>query len=426
MTRPIVLCTLGTRGDVAPFVLLASELHERGHRVISLSNDRWGPEFTGAGAEFWPIAPADEPQTGRDDEAFFRANTLPSFRRSFDLVTGLVENGQCPLLVYRVNMLGMQCAAERYGLPNIRVALQPSVIRSYRAPPWPLSSLTDRPGGWLAKRTIVPLAYALGSLRTSYRRHANAFRKSVGLAPRKWFALPEKVEDLVVMLCPRWFAWPQPDWPDNVCLVGFPLPLPTLPAGGDQYCLRGHVVATPGTGIDDPDRFFDVVARFCEQAGLPALFLSPDIPTRFRRRPTIWCHDFIPLDAALTHASMLIHHGGIGTTAEGIRAGIPQIVIPDRFDQPDNAMRTAKLGLGGVILDDDYTVDHLMSVSDRLQKSMHVRVQLQTAKALVESDKAISDTADIIEELISRKHGSPQSAPEPVPSTATVPTHESA
>jgi len=46
----------------------------------------------------------------------------------------------------------------------------------------------------------------------------------------------------------------------------------------------------------------------------------------------------------------LLHHGGIGTTAQALRAGIPQIVMPKAFDQPDNAMRIAALRLGGVVL----------------------------------------------------------------------------
>src|SRR4051812_31151397 len=67
----IVLCTMGTRGDIAPFTALAAELVARGERVTILSNENWRPLALACGAQFVPIAAPDPTQSGRDDLAFF-------------------------------------------------------------------------------------------------------------------------------------------------------------------------------------------------------------------------------------------------------------------------------------------------------------------------------------------------------------------
>jgi rhamnosyltransferase subunit B len=58
---------------------------------------------------------------------------------------------------------------------------------------------------------------------------------------------------------------------------------------------------------------------------------------------------YVPLSALLPHTAALVHHGGIGTTAEALRAGIPQLVAPFAWDQFDNGARIASLGVGMVI-----------------------------------------------------------------------------
>jgi UDP:flavonoid glycosyltransferase YjiC (YdhE family) len=62
--------------------------------------------------------------------------------------------------------------------------------------------------------------------------------------------------------------------------------------------------------------------------------------------PSIQVAAHLPFDALLPQVAVLVHHGGIGTTAAALAAGIPQLVIPFAFDQFDNAARVARLGVG--------------------------------------------------------------------------------
>jgi rhamnosyltransferase subunit B len=345
----IVLCTMGTRGDIAPFTALAAELVARGARVTLLANDNWRALAQACGAQFASIAPPDPTQSGRDDFAFFVDNVLPSFRRSFDAIAELRAAGERLVVVHKMGMLGAQCAAEKFGLPSVKVALQPSAIRSARRPAWPLTVLAR--GRWRAvTRPLIPAFYLLRELTGRYRPHTNRFRRSVGLR-----AVPlgtvNRTEDLTLVMCPPWFAMPQPDWPRGCHCVGFPFPAADALDDDTARFVTRHgapLVFTPGTGVADAAAFFGTAREVCDSLELPAVFLSPRAGETDGSR--VLTRSFVDLGALLPRARLLFHHGGIGTTAQALRAGIPQVILPNRFDQPDNAMRIASLRLGAVAL----------------------------------------------------------------------------
>jgi rhamnosyltransferase subunit B len=78
---------------------------------------------------------------------------------------------------------------------------------------------------------------------------------------------------------------------------------------------------------------------------------------------------YVPLSALLPRASALVHHGGIGTTAEALRSGTPQLISPFAWDQFDNAARVASLGAGMVMpanrLRPDRLADRLDALTNR-------------------------------------------------------------
>ena len=62
--------------------------------------------------------------------------------------------------------------------------------------------------------------------------------------------------------------------------------------------------------------------------------------------PGIRAFDYLPYSAVFPHAAAVVHQCGIGTLAQALRAGRPQLLVPVAFDQPDNALRAARLGVG--------------------------------------------------------------------------------
>ena len=351
--REFVLCTLGTQGDISPFLAIGAALSQRGHAVTILSNDHWRGQVAACGAGFAAIAPRDPPQSGRDNFAFFRSNVVPSFHESFSLIERRAARGAEVVVLFKAGMLGAQCAAEKLGLRHVKVALQPSAIRSVQRPAWPLTRLAQGRWGALARKTLIPWIYRGTELLGRYRRVTNAYRRAHGLRPVK-LGETNRTEDVLLLLCPRWFAMPQSDWPANCRFAGFAF----TPAGELDDELRGFLathgaplVFTPGTGVTDTRSFFRMASQVCRSLAAPGIFLSAETHAHGNAQvANILCRHYVDLGALLPESRLLVHHGGIGTTAQALRAGIPQIVMPRAFDQPDNAMRIAALRLGGVVL----------------------------------------------------------------------------
>jgi UDP:flavonoid glycosyltransferase YjiC (YdhE family) len=102
---------------------------------------------------------------------------------------------------------------------------------------------------------------------------------------------------------------------------------------------------------------------------------------------------------------MLVHHGGIGSSAQAIRAGIPQIVLPDRFDQPDNALRVAILGLGGAVFSPRPPAAALAELIRNVLQSETVRRQLAIGAALVRNQPSRDTAYRLIQDVIERRFG---------------------
>jgi UDP:flavonoid glycosyltransferase YjiC (YdhE family) len=343
-----VLCTLGTRGDIAPFAAMARALRANGHRVTILSNAQWRDLARAADAEFEPIAPPDPPQNGRDDMRFFREHVLPSFKRSFDLMQELRAAGRRFVVVYRSNMLGAEAFAQLNNAIDVRVALQPSALPSVHAPPWPLSLIASIPAPEYLRHRIIDGVYAAGRAFSGYARHTRAFRRKLGLSARRTNASNAPI----LLLCPRWFATPPPDWPANLSCVGFPFWDDANPDEALEGFIRDNgapIVFTPGTGINDPSSMRLMASAVCRRLRRPGVVLSPHASIA-DERDSIIVRPFADLSALLPHACAFVHHGGIGSTAQALRAGTPQLIFPGRFDQPDNAMRIARLGLGAAVM----------------------------------------------------------------------------
>ncbi len=106
------------------------------------------------------------------------------------------------------------------------------------------------------------------------------------------------------------------------------------------------LVFTPGTGYANPRQYFATALQALQQSGQRAVFLSsyaeqlPPLP------PQVLWQAFAPLASLLPHCAALVHHGGIGSCAEALAAGVPQLIIPSAYDQFDNAARLERLGVG--------------------------------------------------------------------------------
>ena len=150
-------------------------------------------------------------------------------------------------------------------------------------------------------------------------------------------------------------------------------------------------------GIESTARRVIETAR---RSRLSLILLSPSLGSQFEA-PDVLVRPYVDLGWLLPQARALIHHGGIGTVAEAIRAATPQLILPGRFDQPDNAVRIAQLGLGGAILRDAFSDEELDQTLERILASTHVAMQVATASSLAARGDAVERAADLLGRLAS-------------------------
>jgi rhamnosyltransferase subunit B len=106
-------------------------------------------------------------------------------------------------------------------------------------------------------------------------------------------------------------------------------------------------VFTPGSGNLHARDYFVQAQKAVTRLNGRAIFLTPYREQVPQQLPdSIFWQDYVPLSSLLPQVAMLVHHGGIGTTAEALRAGVPQLVVPLAYDQFDNAARVENLGVG--------------------------------------------------------------------------------
>ena len=182
----------------------------------------------------------------------------------------------------------------------------------------------------------------------------NEWRRELGLPPvtrvfRDWIHSPQRV----IGLFPDWFGVPQSDWPASLRLAGFPLfddHRPTELAPSLRRFLDDGpppVLFTPGTANQAAARFFRAGVDAAESLGRRALLLTRYTGHLPKLPPTAHHEPFVPLSDVLPRCAALVSHGGIGTLAQGLAAGVPQLTMPMGFDRPDNATR-----LEGLVSDD--------------------------------------------------------------------------
>lgn len=382
-TVDVIVIGLGSAGDVHPHIGLALALQRRGHRVLLVAPSVFRPLAERTGLEFAGLLSDEEWHAALHDPNLWhpfrsfpvvaRRLILPAIRPVYDIIRTRREPGRTVVAASGL-AFGARIAQEKLGIPLATVHLQPIMLRSVVRPVcfgFPdiiahLPPLLRRRYLRAADRWIIDPLLA---------GETNAFRAELGLPPvrclmDRWFHSPQ----LTIGLFPDWFAPPPPDWPPNVVLTGFPLwdGSDVRDASSEllEFLAAGEppVVFTAGSAMTQAARFFRVSAEACCASGRRGLFLTqfPEqlpvpLPAGVRH------FDYVPFSAVLPRAAALVHHGGIGTMAQAIAAGIPQLVVPASHDQPDNAVRVRRLALGDYLLPRAYTV---RNVIDRLNRLM--------------------------------------------------------
>jgi UDP:flavonoid glycosyltransferase YjiC (YdhE family) len=408
------LFPLGSHGDVHPFVGLGRALQRRGHEVTVFTNAYFGPLIESAGLGFVAVGTVEDYQRclGNPDlwhptralKAIFGDPLVPQLlEQQYEEITSRFVPGETVVAAGTL-ALGARIARETHPVPTMTVHLQPAVMRSVVDPSvLPVLNMRSWPL-WLRRAFYWYADW--GHIDPVIGPPVRSLRDKLGLPPvRRLFADWLHSPDGVLALFPRWYA-DAPDWPTPTHLTDFPLfdqsETTAVPPELQRFLDAGTppILFTPGSGMRFGQPFFQAAAEACQRLGRRGLLLtrfSEQVPAQL---PEGVVHlPFVPFSAVLPRSAALVHPGGIGTTAQGLRAGVPQLFMPLAHDQPDNADRVCRLGAGAMLPPARFRGPVVAKVLRRLLESADVRAACEKAAAQFTADDPLTDACDALEAL---------------------------
>ncbi len=354
-----ILASVGTDGDVFPYVALGSALRQKGHRATLAASSQYKKLAEERGLGFCPIVSEQQnhallanpdfwhPIKGGQVAAQWGIGFLP---KQYSMLASLASEDNS-VFISNPGVMAARIVSETHGCPIVTLILQPWMIPSVQSPPVMPAGLTlpkwaPAPLGHLYFRLIHLAVDALT------RRPINELRHRLGLEAIEhigdWWFSPQ----LILGMFPEWFGQRQEDWPPQFRSAGFVITDgPSTPLAEQilAFCKGGPppIVFTFGSGMMHAAKAYRAAADACSLLGARGILLtrfSQQVPANLPATIRHFC--FAPFGELFKHCRAVVHHGGIGTAAQAMSAGVPQLVLPYSYDQFDNAVRLKGLGVG--------------------------------------------------------------------------------
>ena len=422
----ILLVTLGSRGDVHPFVAVGQALLCEGCRAVVATSAAHRDLILSAGLEFAGVGPdaaeiadrlgLDMPALARslagNDRFLFEKIVFPNLKPAFDSFNPISEKYDA--IISHPIAFSAQVSAQIRGIPLVLLTLSPVLLYSAHDPPkGPGSPFVAEPKGALAlgyNRLGLRVAAQLASLWAAPLRR---FRRELGLPAQGGF---------------RFFSPPDPSL-ETIALFS-PLLMRTPPDAGGRVLVAGHSFYDDARGEDAAERAG--LDRFLEQGPAPIVFtlgsffvhdgLSHYHAARTAARslgeravlltrpedvaalqqeagPEVFVGSYLRHSALFPRAKIIVHHGGVGTAGQAMKAGRPQLVTPYLREQHDNAARLKRLEVARVLPGRDVTAAALTRELAALRADAACRASAEAVAAQVAKEDGATVAARRIAEI---------------------------
>jgi UDP:flavonoid glycosyltransferase YjiC (YdhE family) len=409
----IVLSNIGTFGDINPLIAIALELKKRGHVPVMAVPAVFEPKIVPLGLEFHAVRPDIDPNNTLMAEMVYdvRKGTERGLRETYaDLLDAATKPERADLLLLgELNYAG-PIVAEVTGIKWASYVLAPLSFFSAFDPP------------------VLPMYPRLARADKVIPGMGRAIRRLARLVSRKW---PQPIYDLraelglpkgenplfdakhspylVLALFSKVLGREQKDWPRNTLITGFCY----YDSDAGNAALAPHietflasgpppVVFTLGSAaVLAAGRFYEFSAKAAVRLGVRAVLLIGSDPRNKPRQAlpeSICVAEYAPYSKLFSRASLVVHQGGVGTTAQCLRAGKPMLIQPYSHDQPDNGRRMMRLRVAQVIQRGNYTPLRVgRKLKAMLAEPLFARRAEQVAQRLEQEDGVCSACDALVE-----------------------------
>ncbi|MDR1598678.1 MAG: glycosyltransferase [Oscillospiraceae bacterium] len=414
----IHMLSIGTTGDVMPMILIGEELSRRGHTVRIAAFEPLGKAIRAAGLEFYClpgdaykyigtlIQPGGNPVT-------FVYNLTKSIKALVEPLTSALmdaSQGADAIVLTYFGSMGYSIA-EKLGIPCFQLHYYPMDISG----DVPQAIMPRLKLGSAYNKLTYSLTYlTVGGLEYHY---LHRWRKLNGMRARRIRARPDytvgKWQIPVLYAISRQLVPRSLDWPRNINMIGFiqprdPPPFEPSPA------LKAFLERNPkplyiGFGSmtsGDMASALEVTVKSLKRLNLRAVMIKgwsgaardANIPESARSSAQLFLADFVPHSWLFQRVGAVVHHGGAGTTAAGLYAGLPTLVIPFGADQPFWGEQVYRHGLGPKpIPRDKLDADRMTRALRHLVSNPAYRENAQYIARHLRIEDGASEAADVIE-----------------------------
>ena len=355
-----LLLTVGSQGDVQPYVALASRLRGAGHDVVLAAPAVYQGLAPAPAGTFVPLD-LDMAEVGRAVDGKHGLRHMLAFTKAMGRqagkvlpqLTDLAREGADIVVHHPVLPLG-QHLAEMLQVPAVVASPLPALVptREFLSPAWPAANL--KPSPMLNRPSYRAARYLTGAWCRKDVDHWRA--ESLGLDnSKKKRHDPLAADDVTVLHAFSAHVLPRPhDWPATTHITGYWF----MPKAADwtpprrlaEFLDGGQPPVYIGFGsmpVADPARLADAIVTATKETGTRAVLysLDPSVRRQLSQQQQIMVIRQAPHHWLFPRMSAVVHHGGAGTTGAAVRAGTPQVIWPFGIDQHFWADRMATLGV---------------------------------------------------------------------------------
>ena len=371
------MTTIGSLGDLHPYIALALEMKKRNIEPVIATTENYRERVESLGIQFHPIRP-ELPNPGTPEylemmdgvvdpnhgaEYLFKRLLVPAVRGMYQDLSAAIKGAD--LLVTHPIVLAGPLVAQTSGIPWISTVLSPASLWSEFDPfvppnmPWLHKVLT-----WLGPSAARLYKKAIETLTDPWLVQLYELREDLGLPPAEHPLFEGQFSpELNLALFANSLCVPKSDWPRNTVVTGFPFFDQKDNAKMEPELSRFLDAGPPPIVFTLGSAAVHVAGDFYRESVAAAKMLQRRavlLVGSDENRPKeplpegIAAFNYAPFGELLPRAKALVHQGGVGTTGQGLRAGIPMLVVPFAHDQPDNAARITRLGVGRTITRSNY------------------------------------------------------------------------